>query len=301
MNRLVLILVLAWLGVVIEVSGHLLSGSLAVLSDAIHSTLDTVVITALIAVHWIVERKGVNPKYTYGYHRLEPLSSTIASISIIVLSVYILVKAIERFLNPFELNVLPMFVAASTAFVVNLLTYHFLREFRGTHMDAARLHAFSDAAYSLAALVAAFFAYLGVTIVDVLIATFLSLYLILRGIGIFRSSIAILLDKSVVDVDAIRRELGLNIHDIHVWDLCSGLRMATLHVVVEEDKKISELDQIANKIKSTLARYGITHVTIQFERGECGDVNHRHGLREIDLDHEGAGHWGDRRIGLGNF
>lgn len=301
MNKLVLVLILAWLGVFIEVTGHILSGSLAVLSDAVHSTLDTTVITALIIIHWLVERKGIDTKYTYGYHRLEPLSSMAASVLIIILSTYILIKAIERFLNPVKLDAIPMFVAASTALVVNLLVYHLLREFRGTHMDAARLHAIADAAYSFAALVAAFFVYLGIAIVDVLVASFLSLYLALRGLGILRHSLAILLDKSVIDVDSIRRELGLNIHDIHVWDLCSGLRMATLHVVLDEDKRISELEHVVNRIRTTLARYGVTHVTVQFEKRECGLVNHGHEFHEIDLDHEGTGHWGNRRIRFGSL
>lgn len=271
---------------VVEVAGSWWTGSLALLSDAAHVFLD---ISAL-GLSWLAIRLSTRPadeRYSYGFHRFEVAASLANGLTLGLVSLGILAEAYSRLLEPAPVKGLDLLVLASFGMAANLVAAFVLKgghSHAGAHVPedlnlrSAMLHLMGDAAASFGVIVAALIIWrTGWTLADPIASIFLSLLIFVSSFRLVRDSFRIMMEGvprylRLEDVsEAICGVPGVvQVHDLHVWGVCSASIILSAHVVVD-DQSISQAERIIDEIKGKLEQlFGIEHVTIQLEVRSCG-------------------------------
>ncbi|MGN6096629.1 MAG: cation diffusion facilitator family transporter [Bosea sp. (in: a-proteobacteria)] len=255
-----------------EVVGGLLTGSLALLADAAHMLTDAGGLAlALIAIRFA--ERPATPQKTFGYVRAEVLSATLNAVVLLLVTGYILYEAYERFRSPPEIIGGPMLAVAFIGLVVNLISMKLLAggSSESLNVKGAYFEVLSDMLGSLAVIVAAEIVMLtGWALIDPIIGAGIGLFIVPRTWGLLRQSIHILLEGTPpkVNVALLEERLGsiagvIEVHDLHVWTLTSGLDAMSGHIVREEG---ASADDILSSSSQLLAQeFGIQHSTIQIE------------------------------------
>ncbi|CAM4345491.1 cation diffusion facilitator family transporter [Paenibacillus tarimensis] len=258
----------------LEFFGGLFTGSLALLSDSGHMLSDSSsLVLSLIAV-WIAA-KPASPKKTYGYQRFEIVAALFNGISLFIIAGFIVWEAIERFANPPAVSSGSMMVIALIGLLANLLSAYFLMS-RGDvknniNLRSAYLHILGDALGSIGAIGAGLVMWLfGWYIADPVISMAVSL-LILRGAwSVFVNALHILMEGTpeAIDQQSVRAALEqidgvLNVHDLHIWTITSGMDSLSCHLLVDDNRDSQRILQQA--IRLIGERFGIHHTTIQVE------------------------------------
>lgn len=281
---------------VVEAAGGWWSGSLALLADAAHMLVDA----GALALAWaaaVFAMKPADARRSFGYARLEVLAGFVNALVQLLLVAGIVYEAIRRLLAIESIHIESgvMLVVAVVGLVVNAVV---LRSLHGHGHDdlntaGARLHVFGDLLGSVATVAAALLVrYLGWEWADPVLSLLVSL-LILRGaFMLLRRSTHILLEgvPEGLAPGEIRAVLAaadpsiVEVHHLHVWQIASGSRMATLHARVCEG---GDAQQTLRAIQRVLReRYAISHVTVQVESSDCLDSepgcagHEHHGSRE---------------------
>jgi cobalt-zinc-cadmium efflux system protein len=278
-------LALTGIFLIAEVVGALLTGSLALLSDAAHMMTDT----AGLAIALAAVRIGARPadsKRTFGYKRFEILAAAVNALLLFVVAGYILYEGIQRFVEPAEIQSLPMLAIAVLGLVVNLISMRILDAGRSSSLNVkgAYLEVWSDMLGSLGVIVAALIIWTtGWTWVDPLVAIAIGVWVLPRTWVLFKETTNILLEgvPEGIDLDKVTSRISstpgvASIHDLHVWALTSGMPSMSAHIVLLEGA-----DQDATRIAVTDAMHDdfeITHVTLQIERTDCRSGREHHGL-----------------------
>jgi cobalt-zinc-cadmium efflux system protein len=271
--RITLGLVCAYM--VAEVVGGLVSGSLALLADAGHMLSDAAALgLALFAMR--MARKPATAEKTYGYYRAEILAALVNGAALLVISVFILIEAWERFQAPSPVRAPLMIAVAAGGLAVNLVGLRVLsgERDRSLNLRGAWLHVLTDALGSVQALVAGvLIAWLGWLWVDALASVLIALLVAWSSWTLLRESVTVLMEGSPahIDVAAVRSALMdhpevVEVHDLHVWTITSGLESLSAHVVVEREPTA---DLLATLRETLLARFGLEHVTLQIECTSC--------------------------------
>lgn len=265
----------------VEVVGGVWSGSLALLADAGHMMVDAVAL--LLAV--VSARMATRPadvRRSYGYGRMEVLAGFVNALSQFVLVGWIVFEAIARLRNPGEILSGVMLTVAVAGLLVNALV---LRTLHGhahddVNLAGASLHVLGDLLGSLAAVLAALaIRGFGWIWADPVLSLLVSLLILNSAWRLLRMSTHILLEGVPAGVDSALVEESLrtadpgirNIHHLHVWQLASGSRMATVHAELAEH---ADSARALQAIKGMLSeRFAIQHVTVQIDPGECQDSN----------------------------
>ena len=260
---------------VAELIGGWLSNSLALLADAGHMFADVAALAlALFAIR--IAQRPATLERTFGYHRAEILAALLNGVALIVVSLFILSEAWKRFREPAQVEAPLMIVVAAGGLVINLLGLWVLSGGRtgSLNMRGAWLHVFSDALGSVQAVVA------GVLIlkfgwlwVDPLASVLIALLVIYSAWTLLRDSVTVLMEGSPVHIDvaAVRDALRahprvVDVHDLHVWTITSGLESLSAHIVVEAEPPADLLPALQATLRE---RFRIEHVTIQLELTEC--------------------------------
>jgi cobalt-zinc-cadmium efflux system protein len=263
---------------ILELAGGFAAGSLALISDAAHVTMDVVaLIIALLAS--LQASRPANVRQTFGFARLEILAALANGGLLFGVTIAIVIEAIRRFGAPAEPQGQLMLVIAAIGLVVNLAVGLML--VRGAHgnlnLRAAVLHAAGDALGALAVIVG------GAAIlathqawIDPALSLLVCAIIIAGVIGIMREAGHVLLESAPHHAaiphvrDRIRSVDGvLDVHDLHVWTIGSGSHALAAHVVLP-DRRISEATAILQRIDGAMrAEYDISHVTVQFECESC--------------------------------
>ena len=258
-----------------QVIGGLISGSLALLSDALHNFSDVIsLIVSYIANR--LSRKEASIHRTFGYKRAETLAAFINSVALVGISVYLVVEAISRIQNPQEVDAKWMFWLGLLGLVANGISVLILQKEKNNNLNikAAYLHLLGDALTSLAVVAgAALIWYFKLYWVDPVITILISIYLFVHSFDLLKESVFILMQMAPSDVKTAEIEKRLqkmgelkNVHHIHVWNLTDKLIHFECHVDLEKDVKISETSEIFESIRKVLHdEFDIEHVTIQFE------------------------------------
>ena len=261
-----------------QIVGGIISGSLALISDAIHNLSDSVsVIMAWMAQ--VLSRKPSTSKSTFGYKRAEILAAFINSIALIAISVYLIFEAIERLLQPQPVDARWMFWLGLLGLIANGLSVFILEgeKNKNINMKAAYLHLLGDALTSLAVIVgAALIWFFNIIWVDAVVTILIGLYLLIHTWKLLKESVTILMQMTPAEIDIAKIETRLNkieglknIHHIHVWNLTDKLLHFECHLNLEKDLQVSETAVICDNIHKILHdKFDIHHVTIQFEFGE---------------------------------
>lgn len=277
--RFLLSLALTTLVLVGEVIGGLLTGSLALLSDAAHVFLDLFALGLAYGAIRLAAR-AASDRHTYGFHRMKVIAAFVNGGSLLVVAVEIFREAVSRFRHPEPVLAGPMLVVAAVGLAANLLVAFVLR--RHDHDDintrAAFFHVLGDALSSVGVIAAAIVLFLtGWTWIDPLMSVLIGI-VILAGSGrVLRQAVHILNEGVPEGVHLPELSIAMrsvpavaDVHDLHVWTVGPGYPVLSAHVVLA-DQALSGADGIMCELKDLLSRrFGIDHTTIQFECADCG-------------------------------
>ncbi|WHZ18664.1 MAG: Cobalt/zinc/cadmium resistance protein CzcD [Rhodanobacteraceae bacterium] len=264
---------------IVEAAGGWWSGSLALLADAAHMLVDA----GALALAWaaaVFALKPADARRSFGYARMEVLAGFVNALVQLLLVAGIVYEAIRRMLalDTIHIHSGVMLVVAVAGLLVNAAVLRSLHGHDDLNTAGARLHVFGDLLGSVATVFAALLVrYLGWEWADPVLSLLVSL-LILRGaFALLRRSAHILLEgvPEGLAPDEMRAALAaadpsiVEVHHLHVWQIASGSRMATLHARVCEG---GDAQQTLRAIQRVLReRYAISHVTVQVESSDCLD------------------------------
>lgn len=265
---------------VVEVAGGLLSGSLALLADAGHMLTDA----AALGFAYLAFRLGRRPadaERSYGYHRFQVLAAFLNGVILIAIVAWIVFEAVQRLREPVEILGGLMLAVACVGLVVNVIAFAVLHggNRENLNMRGALLHVLGDLLGSLAAIIAATVIILtGWTPIDPLLSVLVALLIARSAWMLVRQSTHVLLEGTPVEIDVSQLKSELvdsmpevdDVHHVHVWTLTSGKLVMTLHAHVRDG---TDGQQVLRKIVSMCReRFGVAHVTVQIEHGDCADV-----------------------------
>ena len=265
---------------IVEIVGGLLSGSLALLSDAMHNLSDTVA----IALAYVANRIAQKPKdahRTYGYKRAEILSALLNSAALLAISAMLIIEAVRRFRNPHPIDGGLMMTVALVGLLANLFSVFLLERdsHRNLNIKASYLHLLGDTVSSVGVLVGGLAIWKwGIVWIDPIITIGISLYILRAAWGVVKTTVDILMQAAApLDYEAIRRDIegvkGVqNIHHVHSWRSNENTVYFEGHLDLE-DMNLSQADIVRGEIEKILTeRYQISHITLQTECGNCKDT-----------------------------
>ncbi|ANU24541.1 cation diffusion facilitator family transporter [Planococcus donghaensis] len=259
----------------LEFFGGLFTNSLALIADSGHMLSDTVSLVLSLSAIWFAG-KAVSTKKTYGYYRFEILTAFINGITLFIMAGFIIYEAIQRVYEPSEVQGGWMLVIAAIGLVANLLSAWVLNRGADVHgnlnMKSAYMHIIGDALGSVGAIVAGLLILLfDWTIADPIISVVVALLILRSAWGILQNSLHILMEGTPRDLDLqeitarlLEIEGVVDVHDLHVWTITSGLDQFTCHIDVEENVDEQQILQQALKLVHDIC--DIEHATIQIEK-----------------------------------
>ncbi len=284
-RRLVLSLTITGVILVAEVIGGLLSGSLALLSDAGHMLTDvSAQVLSLLAL--LFASRPADARRTFGYYRLEILSALANGVALLLLAGFILWSAWGRLSSPPEVKTSLMLIVAVAGLIANIAAAWLLRGAHTLNVRGAYLHILSDLLAS-AAVVAGGAVMLwkgGLYILDPILGMVIAVAVIWGAIRLLREATDVLLEAVPrgVNLEKVREDVraidGIeDVHDLHIWTITSGMHALSAHIVVRQGALVEANDDLLKRIKEMLLRHHqITHSTLQIESTEYTHVGHVH-------------------------
>lgn len=274
---------------IFEFIGGTITNSVAIISDSIHDIGDSL----SIGISYFLEKKSKkkpDEKYTYGYMRYSVIGSIITTVILLFGSIFVIVNAIERIINPVEINYNGMIVFAIIGVSVNVLAAYFTKEGHSLNQKSVNLHMLEDVLGWIVVLIGALIMrFTSIAIIDPILSILVALFIFINALKNFKSILDLFLEKipNGISIPELKEHLLKiknisDIHHIHIWSIDGYNNYATMHVVIDgEDTKIKE------KIREELKEHGICHVTIELETKDekCTDVN-----CEIDNTHVSENH-----------
>ncbi|MBV8314398.1 MAG: cation transporter [Planctomycetaceae bacterium] len=261
-----------------EAVAGVLAHSLALLSDAGHNFADALALVfSWYAIR--VARRPADARRTYGYHRVGILVALVNAVSLVVLALWIFWEAAQRLRSPGPVESGPMIVVALIAVALNAVISLWLR--RGAAHDlnirSAYLHMLGDALSALGVVAAGVVvATTGAAVADPIVSLLIGGLILWSSWGILTEAVDVLLEAAPKGLDMVALERGIkdvpnviDIHDLHVWTVASGIVACSCHIVVEEQSASSS--QVVHRSVATMLRhrFGIGHTTVQVEVEGC--------------------------------
>jgi cobalt-zinc-cadmium efflux system protein len=259
----------------VEIAGGILSGSLALLSDALHNLSDTfATFIAFLAIR--VGKKEATSRKTFGYKRAEILVALVNAIILLIMSAYLIREAYFRLKNPEPVDSMIMLVVGMIGLLANLFAVILLKRdaHRSLNIRAAYIHLLGDVFSSVLVVAGGILIRLGeFEWVDPVITVGISLYIIREAFVILKESVDILMQSAPGDLDPekvrqrIEQQPGVNnMHHLHTWMLTDSQIHLEAHIELESDLRLSEVNEIRHRIERILKKeFGIRHITLQFE------------------------------------
>ena len=267
---------------VAEIVGGLITGSLALLSDAAHMGTDVLGLgMALAAVH--LASRPTSSQRTWGTYRLEVLAALANGVLLFGVAGYILFEAWQRFSEPPEVAGVAVMVVAAVGLTVNIVSFRLLRagSAESLNVKGAYLEVLSDMLGSVGVILAgAIVAVTNWTYADVVIAAGIGLFILPRTYRLCAQAVRIIMEIAPpeVDVAEVERRLGAlagvaEVHDLHLWTLTSGVEAASCHVVIADGADAhGVLDAVGDVLRD---EYNVVHSTIQCETADHKDAGSR--------------------------
>ncbi len=278
-KRILLAFLLNLLFAVFEFFGGIVTGSVAILSDALHDIGDAFG----IGTSFFLEKKskkGPDEVYTYGYARFSILGGVITTLILLFGSVAVIAAAIGRIIEPVAIHYDGMILFAVVGVFVNLLAAVCTREGGSLNQRAVNLHMVEDVLGWIVVLIGAIvMRFTDLAILDPLLSSFVALFILFNAYKNLREALLIFLLKTPkgINVEKVKKELlsidGIaSVHHIHLWSLDGQQNFATLHAVITKDAR-----EIKAAIREKMAECGVGHVTVEIEEeGEpCQEISCR--------------------------
>lgn len=258
---------------VIEVIGGILTGSLAILSDALHDFGDSLSIGLSWYFQHLSDNRDSNKKFTYGYKRFSLLGAIINSAILLVGSVIIVSEAVPQITSPNTVDSQGMLIIAIFGVIVNGAAVFRLKKGKTMNEKAIRLHLLEDVLGWIAVLLGSLLImYFDWQFIDPLLSVGIAIFIIYNVIKNLKQSFNIILQTTPPDVniEAIHEGLEsipeiMNVHDCHVWSLDGAYHVLSAHVVLDRPYDLNQLTSIKSKAKLKLKELNIEHSTLEFE------------------------------------
>lgn len=255
--------------------GGVLSGSMALLSDAVHNLSDVVSLAVSYTANRLAHKKATTEK-TFGYKRAEIIAAFINAISLVLIALWLIYESVQRLLNPSEIEEMTVIYLSLVAIAGNGLSVLLLKNQQANNLNirSAYVHLFSDLLASVAVLIGAIaISVFNWHIIDPLLSILISLYLIYLGYDLLKDSVQILmlytpfeLDlkeviKAVHDFEEVKK-----LHHIHVWKLNDTEIHLEAHIDLHQNLNLSSFNELHRRIEQMLLdRFKINHITLQPE------------------------------------
>jgi cobalt-zinc-cadmium efflux system protein len=260
-----------------EVVAGIIASSLALISDAGHMLTDAVAIALALAALRLAQRPPAG-SFTYGLRRAEILSAQVNGITLLLLGALITYEGIRRLIDPPEVEGALVVVVAVIGIVVNLVAARILAgaERRSLNIEGAFLHIVTDLfAFVATAIAGALILIWGLDRADGIASLLIAALMFWAAYGLLRESGRVFMEAAPKGLDpeaigeALVREAGvIEVHDLHVWEVTTGLPAVSAHMIVSADADCHEARWRAARLLAE--RFGVEHSTLQVEH-EPGD------------------------------
>ena len=267
---------------IIEIIGGFYTNSIAILSDALHDLGDTVA----LGLAWFLDKfskKKRDQRYSYGYGRFSLLSAFINGVILLVGSIFILVEAVPRLLNPVQPNADGMLLLAIGGVIFNGAAVFKLRSGKTQNEKIVSWHLMEDVlgwiAVFLGSIIMKFW---DIPIVDAILSVGFTLFILYNVFKNFVSTIRIFLQAkpdNINDQELIDRVLNLkgiqSVHDTHLWSIDGEKVIFTLHIVIDEGVGEKDIISLKSEVRSIGKSYSIDHITVEveYEKEDCSLEN----------------------------
>jgi cobalt-zinc-cadmium efflux system protein len=259
---------------VAQLIGGLLSGSMALISDATHNFSDVLSLIVSFVAEKLSGRKQTL-KQTYGYKRAGIFAAFFNAATLLVIATILVWEAVNRLIHPEPIAGLIIIYLAALSIVLNGLSVVLLkRDSEGSmNMRSAYLHLLTDMMTSIAVLAGGFaIKYFEWYWIDGALSIVIAIYLVYNSWGIFYQSIRIFMQftPSHISIREIAEKTAQlpgvkNMHHVHVWQLSDHELILEAHIDLDEDYPISGFEVILEQVTEILEPFGITHINIQPE------------------------------------
>ena len=276
-KRMLFTIVLNSIITVSQLIGGVISGSLALISDAIHNLTDVISLIISYVANSLSHKKKQTTEKTFGYKRAEIIAAFFNSATLIVIAIFLGYESVHRFQNPVVIDSNIVIVLAFVAILANGLSVLLLKSDASDNLNikSAYLHLLIDMLTSVAVLVGGILMkYFEIYWIDAVLTIVISIYLLYMSWDIFISSLKILMlfAPKHITIDEIQ-EMVLkefdeirNIHHVHIWQLNDYDIHLDAHLEFKKDIKLSEFDVVCKKIEEMLEReFQINHCFLQPE------------------------------------
>lgn len=269
-KNILIAFILNFLFAVFEFVGGSITGSVAIISDALHDLGDA----ASIGISYLLEkksRKQADEKYTYGYVRYSIIGSVITTLILLLGSVVIIYKVCIRIINPIEINYDGMIIFAIVGVVVNFTAAFFTREGHSLNQKAVNLHMLEDVMGWMVVLIGAvIMRFTDLIIIDPIMSIAVSIFIFVNAVGNLKESLELFLEKTPhgINIGEIKETISkidgvIKVHHIHIWSMDGQHNYGTMHIVTDADFR-----EVKGKVREKLKQEGIGHVTLEMESEE---------------------------------
>ncbi len=262
----------------VQIVGGILSGSLALISDALHNFSDGIsIIISYIALK--LKNKDNSHRHTFGLKRAEILAAVINASVLIVIYVFLFYESVLRFMQPQKIEAGMMSAVALIGLIANIIGTMLLKRDSASSINirSSYMHLLSDSVSSVAVIAGGLAIAVWNTVwIDPLLTILIGIYIVRESYGILSEAIHVLMEGAPPDIslEIIKNEVekfdGVeDIHHIHLWTVGDNDIHLEAHVNVN-DMKISKSDKLRGEIEKILeSKFGIHHITLQFECNQC--------------------------------
>ena len=259
---------------VFEFFGGVFTGSVAIMSDALHDAGDA----ASIGISYFLEKKskkGPDETYTYGYMRYSVIGSVITTLVLLFGSAAVVYNAVKRIISPIPINYDGMIVFALVGAAVNFVAAYVTRHGDSLNQRAVNLHMLEDVLGWIVVLVGAvIMRFTDISVIDPIMSVAVAVFIFINAIRNLKEAVDLFLEKTPAGIDVHELEEHISeiegvkgVHHIHVWSMDGHNNYATMHVVTNKDAH-----EIKEKIRAELKEHGIGHATLELE----GENEHCH-------------------------
>jgi len=252
---------------VFEIIGGFFTGSVAIISDAVHDLGDA----TSIGISYFLEKKSKKQPdntYTYGYARFSVMGSVITTLILLFGSVMVFYNAVLRIINPVPINYNGMIVFAIVGALVNFLAAYFTKDGDSLNQKAVNLHMLEDVLGWIVVLVGAIIMrFTDIRIIDPLMSMGVAIFIFVNALKNLKEVLDLFLEKipNNISIEEIKNHIKeidgvVDVHHIHIWSMDGYLNYATMHIVANENSH-----EIKDKIREELKEHGIGHATLEIE------------------------------------
>lgn len=256
---------------IFEIIGGLLTGSIAIFSDAFHDFIDAF----SIGLSYVLERKSRRKpdyKYTYGYVRYSVLGALITTTFLASGSIIVILGAINRLLNPVDINYNGMIIISIIGIVINFIAAYKTKEGDSLNQKSVNLHMLEDVLGWVVVFIGSILMkFTDISYIDSIMSILIACYILIHALKNLKSVLDLFMEKTPknIDINKLKEELLQiknikDVHHIHIWSIDGVNNYATLHIITD----LTNQEKVKKSAKEFLNHYGIAHSTIEMENAK---------------------------------